>query len=59
MIAVQATGAPAMIESWRRGTLVTYDSISTIADGMGVRVPIPEAVEDMQGIIDDGAARVG
>jgi threonine dehydratase len=53
VIAVQAIGAPAMIESWRSGTLVAYDSIATIADGMGVRVPIAEAVQDMQGIIDD------
>jgi threonine dehydratase len=53
VIAVQATGAPAMIESWRRGRVVTHDSVSTIADGMAVRVPIPEAVEDMQGVIDD------
>ncbi len=53
VIAVQAAGAPAMIESWRRGTVITYDQVSTIADGMAVRVPIPEAVEDMQGTIDD------
>jgi threonine dehydratase len=53
VIAVQAKGAPAMIESWQRGTVVTHDAVSTIADGMAVRVPIPEAVEDMQGTIDD------
>ena len=54
IIAVQAEGAPAMIESWRQGKIVKYDSISTIADGIGVRIPIPECVEDMNGIIDEG-----
>jgi threonine dehydratase len=53
VIAVQAAGAPAMIESWRRGRVITHDTVSTIADGMAVRVPIPEAVEDMRGVIDD------
>jgi threonine dehydratase len=54
MIAVQAAGAPAMIESWRSGEVVRYGSIATIADGIGVRMPIPECVEDMNGIIDEG-----
>jgi threonine dehydratase len=54
MIAVQAAGAPAMIESWQQGEIVHYDSISTIADGIGVRIPIPECVEDMRGVIDAG-----
>ncbi len=31
-----------------------FDSISTIADGIGVRIPIPECVQDMEGIVDDG-----
>ncbi len=53
MVAVQAAGAPAMIESWRAGRVIVYDQISTIADGIGVRVPIPEALEDMQGLVDD------
>jgi threonine dehydratase len=54
MVAVQAVGAPAMIESWRRGEIVNYDSIATIADGIGIRIPIPECVEDMNGVIDEG-----
>ncbi|MBL7848507.1 MAG: pyridoxal-phosphate dependent enzyme [Cyclobacteriaceae bacterium] len=52
-IAVQASGAPAMAESWRTGTLVTHPAIHTIADGIGVRVPIPEALADMQPLADD------
>jgi threonine dehydratase len=54
IVAVQAAGAPAMIESWRRGEIVRYDTIATIADGIGIRIPIPECVEDMKGVIDEG-----
>lgn len=54
VVAVQAAGAPAMIESWRRGEIVRYEAIATIADGIGIRLPIPECVEDMKGAIDDG-----
>lgn len=54
VIAIQSEGAPAMVESWRQKGVVRYDSISTIADGIGVRIPIPECVQDMEGIVDDG-----
>lgn len=54
IVAVQSVGAPAMLESWRQKKVVRFDSISTIADGIGVRIPIPECVRDMEGIIDDG-----
>ncbi len=53
MIAVQAAGAPAMIESWRAGRLITYARMDTIADGIGVRVPVPEALTDMHDLVDD------
>jgi threonine dehydratase len=54
VIAIQSEGAPAMLESWRKNEVVRFDSISTIADGIGVRIPIPECVQDMEGIVDDG-----
>lgn len=54
VVAIQSAGAPAMLESWRRKEVVRFDSISTIADGIGVRLPIPECVADMEGVIDDG-----
>ena len=54
IIAIQSAGAPAMLESWRQKSVVRFDSISTIADGIGVRIPIPECVHDMDGIVDDG-----
>ena len=53
IIGVQAVGADAMEKSWRHGKLVFPSSIATIADGIGVRVPIAEAVEDMRGLVDD------
>ena len=53
IIGVQASGADAMEKSWRSGTLVFPPSVSTIADGIGIRVPIGQAVEDMRGIVDD------
>jgi len=53
LISVQATGAPAMTESWRTGSVVQHDSMSTIADGIAVRLPIRECVDDMQGVVDD------
>jgi threonine dehydratase len=53
VIAVSANGAPAMEQSWRTQELVIHNSIDTIADGIGVRVPIPEAVAEMQHTIDD------
>ncbi len=48
-----AAGADAMEKSWRSGSIHLLASIATIADGIGVRVPIPEAVADMNGIVDD------
>jgi threonine dehydratase len=53
MIAVQAAAAPAMVESWRAGRPIECDSSGTIADGVAVRVPIDEALRDMDGLVDD------
>jgi threonine dehydratase len=53
VVGVGAAGAPAMAESWRSGTLVQHPRIYTIADGIGVRVPIPEALQDMEGLVDE------
>ena len=55
VVAIQSAGAPAMLESWRaEDAWSRFDTISTIADGIGVRIPIPECVRDMEGIVDDG-----
>lgn len=53
VIAVCAAGAPAMEISWRAGKPVGTESIDTIADGIAVRVPIPEALATMRGAVDD------
>jgi peptide deformylase len=56
IIGVSAAGAPAMQRSWRNGpggTIVETETADTIADGVAVRVPIPEAVADMHGLVDD------
>jgi threonine dehydratase len=44
-VAVAAEGAPVMYESWRAGRVVESDRCETIADGLAVRVAIPQAVE--------------
>jgi threonine dehydratase len=53
MIGVSASGAPAMERSWRSGQIVALDRVDTIADGIAVRVPVPEALGDLAGIVDD------
>jgi threonine dehydratase len=53
VIAVVAAGAPAMELSWRAGKVVRTESIDTIADGIAVRVPIPEALATMRSAVDD------
>lgn len=53
IVAVQAAGAPAMTESLRSGTLVTHRTMNTIADGIAVRIPIPEALDDLRGLVDE------
>lgn len=53
VIGVCAEGAPAMERSWRAGQPVATDRANTIADGIGVRVPVPEAVAEMAHTIDE------
>lgn len=54
LIAVQAAGAPAMIESWKSGQTINYEKMDTIADGIAVRIPVQQALDDMQGLADEG-----
>lgn len=53
VIGVQSSGADAMEKSWRQNRIVEAQSVNTIADGIGVRLPVPEALEDMKGLVDD------
>jgi len=52
VIAVCAESAPSMALSWRQRKPVEAES-STIADGIAVRVPVPEAVEIMATTVDE------
>jgi threonine dehydratase len=53
IVGVCPSGAPAMALSLRQHRLVSTDSISTIADGIAVRLPVPQAVNDLQGVVDE------
>jgi threonine dehydratase len=52
-VAVAAEGAPVMYESWHAGRVVESDRCDTIADGLAVRVAIPQAVEWLRETADD------
>ena len=53
IIGVVAERAPAMMLSWRAGHPVATESADTIADGIAVREPVPEAVTLLAGVLDD------
>jgi threonine dehydratase len=53
VLGVCASAAPSMEQSWRAQVVIETSSARTIADGIAVRVPIPQAVHDMQGVVDD------
>lgn len=53
MIGVCAKGAPAMERSWRSGRVQERERADTIADGIAVRIPFPEALADLTGLVDD------
>lgn len=52
VIAVAAKGAPCMALSHQAGRPVSTRSANTIADGVAVREPVPEAVEWLKDTID-------
>jgi len=53
VVGVCAEGAPAMERSWRSKQTTVTDRTDTIADGIAVRVPIEEALDDLQLVVDD------
>lgn len=53
VIGVCAAGAPAMADSWRAGRVVVAPAADTIADGIAVRVPVPAALDDLRGVLDE------
>jgi len=52
-IGVCAAGAPAMALSLQHGVPESTDSAATIADGIAVRVPVPEALADLASVVDE------
>lgn len=56
VIGVASASAPIMVECWRRGGLsedIVMTSADTVADGIAVRTAVPEAVTDLQPLVDD------
>ena len=53
VIGVCALGAPAMAHSFVARAPRATSTIDTLADGIGVRVPVPEAVGLMNGLVDE------
>jgi threonine dehydratase len=53
VIGVCAEEAPSMALSWRAGKPVSTESATTVADGIAVRVPIPEALVAMRATTDE------
>ena len=52
VIGICAEGADAMAVSWKAHRLIERSAVNTIADGIAVRRPVSEALEDMQGLVD-------
>ncbi len=42
-----------MERSWRAGRVRELDRANTIADGIAVKKPFPEALEDIMDVVDD------
>ncbi len=53
VVGVCASGAPSMALSWEAGRPVATDRARTAADGIAVRVPVPEAVEQLRAVVDE------
>lgn len=56
IVGIVASGAPAMLSSWRDNRIVATDTANTIADGIAVRVPVPEALDEMRTVVDEMTA---
>ncbi len=53
IVAVCAAGAPSMALSLREGTVRRTETADTIADGIAVRIPVPEALDDLADVVDE------
>jgi threonine dehydratase len=53
VIGVQSDQAPSMTLSWHAGRPIETETVNTHAGGISTRVPVPEALEMMDGVVDD------
>jgi threonine dehydratase len=53
IVGVCASGAPCMAMSWRAKKPVSTERSDTIAEGIEVRVPVPESVARLVALVDD------
>jgi len=53
VVGVVARSAPSMERSWRAAAPVATDTAATIADGIAVREPVPEVLDDLRATVDD------
>ena len=53
VIGAGAEGAPAMEYSFRTQNVRSSETISTFADGIATRIPVPEAIATMTNVVDD------
>ena len=53
VVGVQSERAPSMTLSWQAKRPIETDAADTWAGGIATRVPIPEALEQMEGRVDD------
>ena len=56
IVGVVAEGAPAMMRALTGIQVDTHVAVQTIADGIAVRVPVKDAVDDLRGLVDDYVA---
>ena len=53
IVGVCASGAPSMALSWRARKPISTERSDTIAEGIEVRVPVPESVARLVALVDD------
>jgi threonine dehydratase len=53
VVGIQASGAASMEQSWRAGRAIQTDEAATYAEGIATRVPVPAALQLMDGRVDD------
>jgi threonine dehydratase len=56
LVGVVAAGAPSMLHALTGVQGQPHGVMQTIADGIAVRVPVPEALEDLRDMVDDYVA---